>query len=323
MSTAVAPPPPPLPVVAEADVAPVTPAKKRTRTPEQQREANRKRREREQARKEAAKALAAATPDGTVVGDAPLVPAPANGKGTKRSIDTEGAAAAAANGEVPLPPPKRTKKNNAAMVAADTPPLTRDGMHWAIGTKLKWPGGLDVTILVNDVFRTLVQLPPNTQYLDSKIVAQYRELLRLESDEDALFTWASENNDAFTAIVKLLQILTLPNAPRPKIDGTDIASKIAQKMAARGFVQAVALDKYVTKDASEYRALPALVQFANDVLGETEPRGGKAMHSYVTRADTTKNLAGFMQEFTTSHEKLENAQKEVVFVTSAFKALFY
>lgn len=202
--------------------------------------------------------------------------------------------------------------------------LARDGPIWVLGTLLKWPNMPNATMVVNDVFRILVGADKANESV--LVVASYRAALCLENNERALLTWAMEHQDEFVSLMHLLQILTVPH-PTPKAPitaTTGFLNKLAQKLAVAKIVQEIELDLgYVPKLAHELRALPGFISLANDLVNDDEPRGGKAMHAFMTQPDKPKDMTNFLHMFTAEHPTAEQAREQAMRVSAAFTALFY
>ena len=239
----------------------------------------------------------------------------------KRPADTESGSLA------PAPAPKKhTSSVTPIQDARPIPtPLKVEGMSWPLGTRLKWPG-TDVVMVVNDVFRALTGAHTD----EPRSVAHYRELLALENDEIGLLIWGNDRRVEFIAMMHLLQTLTPPpgkeNVPIPAGPPLAMWTKFDQKIKAAGLNKEITLDqRYIPKGAAVYQALPSLVQLANELTNEQEPRGGHPMHAFVTRTDiTTKNLTSLLAEFTFHYANdTRTAQEQAGLVVSAFKALFY
>ncbi len=245
----------------------------------------------------------------TLTPSVPLTPTiPASTKNKKHPTEPKG------------PPPKKAKTTGTAPVSA----LARDGPTWVLGTLLKWPDMPDATMVVNDVFRILVSTVKAT---DAKLIACYRAALLLEDTEKALLTWCMEHPDEFVSLMHLLQILTVaPGIAKPRLPlaSSGLLNKLAQRLAIAKIGHEIDLDLgYVPKLAHELRALPGFIKLANDFVNDDEPRGGDAMHAFVTQSDKPKDMVTFIQMFTTTHATTEQAQKEVARVCAAFQALFY
>src|SRR5688572_21431979 len=112
---------------------------------------------------------------------------------------------APADDSVKPSPPKRVRKMQATPVVVSA--LGRDSAAWGNDTLLKWPGIDDVSIVVNDVFRTLASIPVAKE--DGNIfIGQYRELFRMESEDAVLLRWAVKHQTLVMPLVYLLQAIT-------------------------------------------------------------------------------------------------------------------
>jgi hypothetical protein len=260
--------------------------------------------------------------------DAPKNPASDAPKKSAPRVRKNKTPPAPADDSVKPSPPKRVRKMQATPVVVS--PLGRDSATWANDTLLKWPGVDDVSIVVNDVFRTLASVPVAKED-GNAFIGQYRELFRLESDDAVLLRWAVNHQTLFMPLVYLLQAITPAALSKNKAvapagggGASSLLNALLKKAAAVGIAPEVRLDPYVTRPEQDYRALSGLVKLANELGKDApdEPRGGKAMHGFTAEvgADTTKNVARFSAAFIEAYPT--NGQEQTTLVIAAFKALF-